>query len=84
MKVNGKDIFCRLDVLYCLWQDISYINVEYKDGYYVLEISGGDGGYAHFSELWFDENRIVKTIIFANGEKTDTTTIITHKEVVYD
>lgn len=84
LKVNDNDIFLKLNVLYCLWQNISSIDVTYKDGYYVLETFGGDGGFTRNIEFWFDDDRIIKTIMFANGNKTDTLTVILHKEVVYD
>ncbi len=46
LKVNDKEIITRLDVLYCLLQNVSEIDLVYKNGYYVLETYGGDGGIA--------------------------------------
>jgi hypothetical protein len=84
IKVNNNIVFTKLDVLYCLLQDVSDISISYKNEYYVMDVSGGDGDYGNCWELWFDDKRIKKTIVFGNAEKSDTTAIIVHKEVVYN
>lgn len=70
--------------MYCIFAMVNDLTVERKKNGFVMFGSSGDASETVFFELFFDKEKVYKSLIFDREDKRDTVSISVYKPVLYE
>ncbi len=83
LTVDGNVIFIPKE-LYCTFVLVNDLSVEKRESDFILSGSSGDASEAVYFELFFDNEKVYKSLTFERKDKKDTISICSYRPVFFE